>query len=64
MCLLDYVAGSVHYYTQMGSSWSRQAKLLAADNAGNDWFGCSVSLYTSSALIGAPRNYNIGVVMG
>ena len=53
MCLLDCVAGSVYFYTQMGSSWSRQGKILAADGAGYDYFGVSVSLYTSSALIGA-----------
>ena len=53
MCLLDYFAGSVYFYTQMGSSWSRQGKILAADGAAFDYFGISVSLYTSSALIGA-----------
>jgi hypothetical protein len=53
MCLFDCVAGSVYYYTQMGSSWSRQAKILAADGEGGDRFGNSVSVYTSSALIGA-----------
>ena len=53
MCLLDCVAGSVYFYTQMGSAWSRQGKILAADGAINDYFGISVSLYTSSALIGA-----------
>ena len=52
ICLLDCVAGSVYFYTQMGSSWSRQAKILAADGAASDYLGM-VSLYTSSALIGA-----------
>ena len=53
MCLLDCVAGSVYFYTQMGSSWSRQGKILAADGAASDFFGWSVSVDTSSALIGA-----------
>ncbi len=53
MCLLYCAAGSVYFYTQMGSSWSRQGKILAADGAADDYFGRSVSLYTSSALIGA-----------
>ena len=53
MCLLYCFVGSVYFYTQMGSSWSRQGKILAADGAADDWFGRSVSLYTSSALIGA-----------
>ena len=50
---MDCVAGSVYFYTQMGSSWSRQGKILAADGTDSDYFGVSVSLYTSSALIGA-----------
>ncbi len=53
MGLFDCVAGSVYFYTQMGSSWSRQGKILAADGAAGDRFGKSVSIYTSSALIGA-----------
>ena len=56
MDILDFVAGSVYFYTQMGSSWSRQGKILAADGATSDYFGYSVSLYTSSALIGAERD--------
>ena len=56
ICVLDCVAGSVYFYTQMGSSWSRQAKILAADGTGGDQFGVSVSLYNSSALIGAYRD--------
>ena len=55
LCIFDCVAGSVYFYTQMGSSWSRQVKIIAADGAGGDNFG-SVSLYTSSALIGADRD--------
>ena len=53
MYLLNCVSGSVYFYTQMGSSWSRQGKILAADGEHPDLFGRSVSLYTSSALIGA-----------
>ena len=53
MCLFVSFAGSVYFYTQMGSSWCRQAMILAADGAPDDRFGVSVSLYTSSALIGA-----------
>jgi hypothetical protein len=53
MRVLNCVAGSVYFYTQMESSWSRQGKILAADWTASDLFGTSVSLYTSSALIGA-----------
>ena len=52
--LFDCVAGSVYFYSKTGSSWSRQGKILAADGAASDYFGRSMSLYTSSALIGAP----------
>jgi hypothetical protein len=52
MGLFDCVAGSVYFYSQMGSSWSRQGKILAADGAANDQFGYFMSIYTSSALIG------------
>jgi hypothetical protein len=43
----------VYVYSQTGSSWSLQGKILAADGAEYDKFGGSVSLYASSALIGA-----------
>ncbi len=56
MGLFDFIAGSVYFYSQMGSSWSRQGKILAADGAASDYFGVSVSLYNSSALIAAERD--------
>jgi hypothetical protein len=56
MGLFDCVAGSVYFYSQMGSSWSRQGKILAADGAANDYFVFSVYIYTSSALIGAYKD--------
>jgi hypothetical protein len=40
----------------MGSSWSRQGKILAADGEVVDNFGCSVSFDNSSALIGANQD--------
>jgi hypothetical protein len=51
--LSDCVAGSVYVYSQTGSSWSSQGKILATDGASYDEFGSAVSLYASSALIGA-----------
>ena len=64
MCLFDCVAGSVYVYSKTGSSWSRQGKILAADGAVQDWFGHLVSLYTSSALIGAHSVANNGLNTG
>jgi hypothetical protein len=42
-----------HVQLAESQSYSRQGKILAADGAANDEFGRSVSLYTSSAIIGA-----------
>jgi hypothetical protein len=45
--------GSVYVYGSVGNIWSRQSKLLAADGAGSDNFGISVSIYGTTAMIGA-----------
>jgi hypothetical protein len=45
--------GSVYVYGSVGNIWSRQSKLLAADGAGSDYFGASVSIYGTTAMIGA-----------
>ncbi|HEY5912185.1 MAG TPA: LamG-like jellyroll fold domain-containing protein [Verrucomicrobiae bacterium] len=48
-------AGSAYVFVLNGSSWSQQAKLTAADGAGYDYFGSSVSLSKdgNTALVGA-----------
>ncbi len=40
-------------YGSVENIWSRQSKILAADGAGGDWFGSSVSIYSTTAVIGA-----------
>ena len=45
--------GSVYIYGSVGNIWSQQSKFLAADGAANDSFGFSVSLYGTTAMIGA-----------
>ncbi len=47
--------GSAYVFVLNGSSWSQQAKLTAADGAGYDYFGSSVSLSGdgNTALVGA-----------
>ena len=47
------ITGSVYIYGSAGYIWSRQSKLLAADGAGGDWFGISISIYDTAAMIGA-----------
>ncbi len=46
-------AGSVYVFVRNGSSWSQQAKLVAADRGAGDFFGYSVSLSGDYALVGA-----------
>jgi hypothetical protein len=51
--VLYMCSGSVYYYTLAGSYWSLQSKIFANDGADGDWFGNSVTIYNSNALIGA-----------
>ncbi len=43
----------MYVYGSVGNIWSRQSKLLAAEGAANDYFGVSVSIYDTTAIIGA-----------
>ncbi len=52
LCYIVYT-GSVYVYGSVGNIWSRQSKLLAADGAGSDYFGASVTIYGTTAMIGA-----------
>ena len=45
--------GAAYVFVYDGSSWSFQQKLVAADGAGDDYFGVSVALGTDIALVGA-----------
>ncbi len=46
-------AGSAYVFTLSAGSWLQQAKLTAADGAGSDNFGSSVSLEADTCLVGA-----------
>ncbi len=46
--------GSAYVFLRSGVTWTQQAKLIANDGATNDFFGNSVSLSGSYALIGSP----------
>jgi PDZ domain-containing secreted protein len=48
--------GSVYVYGSVGNIWSRQSKILAADGAGSDLFGASVSIYSTISMIGAQND--------
>jgi hypothetical protein len=45
--------GSAYIFKRDGTSWSEQAKLLAADGAADDYFGHSVSISGDYAIVGA-----------
>ncbi len=45
--------GSVYVYASVGDVWSHQSKILANDGLTNDYFGASVSVYDTVAMIGA-----------
>ncbi len=46
-------AGSAYVFVRSGSTWSEEAKLMASDAEGEDFFGSSVSLDGDRALVGA-----------
>jgi hypothetical protein len=45
--------GAAYVFTRSGGVWTEQAKLLASDKDGEDWFGYSVALDGDTAVIGA-----------
>lgn len=47
-------AGSAYVFTVSGTVWSQQAKLIAADSATQDFFGSSVAISGTSAVVGSP----------
>jgi hypothetical protein len=51
--LISMCIGSVYVYGSVGSTWSRQSKILAADGSSGDQFGGDVSIYGITATIGA-----------
>ena len=53
-------SGSAYIFYYNGTSWSQQAKLLAADGAANDEFGRSVSVSGAYAIVGADRDDDNG----
>jgi hypothetical protein len=45
--------GAVYAFVHSGSTWTQQAELVASDGVAGDWFGWSVALSGTTALIGA-----------
>lgn len=53
-------SGGAYVFTRIGSIWSQQAKLSAADPASGDQFGYSVSVSGDTAVIGANLDDDFG----
>lgn len=54
--------GSAYVFARSGQTWSEQARLVASDAAGSDFFGSAVALAGDTALVGTPgRNLRSGV---
>jgi hypothetical protein len=43
-------------FVRSGTAWSQQAKLTASDGASRDFFGGSVAISQSTAVVSAPNN--------
>ncbi len=57
-------SGSAYIYKNTGSGWVQIAKLTAADGAENDYFGSSVSISSSVAIVGAYGDDDLGSYSG
>ena len=47
-------AGAVYVYTNSSGTWVQTQKLTASDAAYDDWFGFSIALQGTMAIVGAP----------
>lgn len=48
----DSYTGSAYIFVRNGSNWSQQAKLVAADAAVGDCFGCAVAISGDTCIVG------------
>ncbi|HKQ46449.1 MAG TPA: FG-GAP repeat protein [Phycisphaerae bacterium] len=48
-------AGSAYVFVRSGTTWTEQAKLIALDAQGSDWFGSTVAIDGDTIVIGAQR---------
>ncbi len=60
----DAFRGSAYVFTRSNALWRQQAKLVAADAASSDYFGCSVGISGESVLIGAYMDDDKGMNAG
>ncbi len=51
--------GAAYVFAESGGTWSQQAELTASDGEASDYFGISVAVSGSTAVVGAP-NHQVG----
>ncbi len=56
----DVATGAAYVFSRVGSSWTLDATLLAADGVSGDRFGTAVALSGDTAVIGAPEHDDQG----
>ncbi len=52
----NFSQGAAYVYTEANGTWSQTAELTASDGAANNYFGASVAVSGSTALVGAPSH--------
>lgn len=52
-------AGSAYVFTDSGGTWSQTTELHGSDNTAGDWFGSSVGVDGSNAIVGAPAHAGV-----
>lgn len=57
-------SGSAYVFTRTGSVWSQQAKVGASDAASADYFGVSVAIHGTTAVVGAWLDDDAGSASG
>jgi len=57
-------SGSAYIFVRNGTTWSEQAKLTASDAHAGDYFGFSVSISGSYAIVGSKNDDDKGLNSG
>ena len=57
-------SGSAYVFVRSGTTWSRQAKLIAHDAATDDGFGGAVSISGDTAIVGSLYDDDSGTSSG
>lgn len=57
-------AGSAYIFRRVGNNWQQSAKLLPSDPSQSGYFGECVDIRGNTAIVGAYRNNNAGVMTG